>query len=279
MAAELSFPRHPVALAALAWSVVFGAPCMAQTQPLRATSEPARLDSGTLEVPLRDDTGQTRAIMRAHAAAVDETPPKHLDLAPFLALQQWLEVGGERRVTVPFGMALAELLPADAVRMRRDFRQLLTCLQALALLRQCQRSRSATGAIEATIEDYASLHWLFGDVFDDLATEGLTPAIRETVEAVRVGEEVSETALASRLGIAKSTASYRVGRALKRGWLVNNETRRGCPAKLARGEPLPDAVHVLPSADAVREVFERSNRNPGIGVLPAGLRSEGEEDR
>ena len=53
MAAELSFPRHPVALAALAWSVVFGAPCMAQTQPLRAASEPARLDSGTLEVPLR----------------------------------------------------------------------------------------------------------------------------------------------------------------------------------------------------------------------------------
>lgn len=222
-----------------------------------------QLSTRILEVPLRDDAEQTRAIMRAQAQAVDETPTRRPDRAPFLALQQWLALAAERRVTVPFSRALADLLPADAVRMRRDFPQLLTAIQSLALLRQCQRGRAATGAIEATFEDYADLRYLLADVFDGIATEGLTPAIRQTVEAIGLGEEISETALATRLGVSKSTASYRVQRALKRGWLVNAETRKGYAAKLSRGEPVPEAATVLPPPDRVREVFECSKQRPG----------------
>jgi hypothetical protein len=234
----------------------------------------AQMSTRTLEVPLRDDAEQTRAIMRAHAQAVDETPTSRPEIAPFLALQGWLEVAGERRVSIPFSGALAELLPAEAVRMRRDFRQLLTSIQALALLRQCQRSRSATGAVDATIDDYAGVRSLLAHVFEGIATEGLTPAIRETVEAIRPDEEISETELANRLGVAKATASYRVRRALRRGWLINRETRKGCAAKLARGEPLPEAAVVLPSPDRVHAVFERSTGSPTT-VPPPPLTQSG----
>jgi hypothetical protein len=226
-----------------------------------------QMSTRALEVPLRDDANQTRGIMHAHAHAVNDTPRTPPDHAPFLALQQWLAAAGERRVTVPFSAVLADLLPADAVRMRRDFRQLLTATQVLAFLRQCQRTRSATGAVEASLDDYADARWLLAEVFEGIATEGLMPAIRETVEAVRDGEEVSEGQLARWLGIAKATASYRVRRALARAWLINGELRKGHAAKLRRGESLPDLVSVLPSPDRVREVFECSN-DPGPMIPP-----------
>jgi hypothetical protein len=82
------------------------------------------MSTRTLEIPLRDDAEQTRAIMRAHAQAVNGTRATAPDLTPFLAVQRWLTVAGQRQVLVPFSAVLADLLPADAVRMRRDFRQL-----------------------------------------------------------------------------------------------------------------------------------------------------------
>ena len=48
-------------------------------------------------------------------------------------------------------------------------------------------------------------------------------------------------------------------RAIKGGWLANNEKRRGHAAKLQRAAPLPDAVSALPAPAVLREVFEGSN--------------------
>ena len=101
--------------------------------------------------------------------------------------------------------------------MRRDFRQLLTTIQTVAFLYQCQRSRTREGWVEARIEDYEMARELLAPVFDAVAAEAVTPVIRVTVEAVQGGEEVSETELARRLTLSKSTVSYRVGRALEGG--------------------------------------------------------------
>ncbi len=211
-----------------------------------------------LEVPIRDDEEQTRDVMRAHAAAVAGPAKATVDVAPFVAAQRWLELAGERRVAVPFAGILADLLPAAAVRMRRDFRQLLTCVQAIALLYQCQRPRTAEGWIVAAIDDYAAARNLLAPIFDTLAAEGLTPAIRATVEAVKDGEEVSAADLATRLKLAKATVSWRTTRAIAAGWLVNREQRKGHPARLARGAPLPDAGSSLPTAEQVRKAFDSS---------------------
>jgi hypothetical protein len=108
-----------------------------------------------LEIPLSDDKEQTRAVMKAHARSVQPGQDTQEDLTPYIALQRWLALAGVRKVAVPFSGILADLVPPHAVRMRRDFRQLLTCIQAIALLYQCHRSKTSEGWVIATIDDYA----------------------------------------------------------------------------------------------------------------------------
>ena len=151
--------------------------------------------------------------------------------------------------------------------MRRDFRQLLTTIQAIAFLHQCRRGRTPEGWVEATVEDYARARELLAPIFDTIAAEGVTAAVRATVESVKEGEEVSEAALVRRLGLSKAAVSYRVKRAVQGGWLVNGEQRKGHPARLTRGTSLPEETTALPTPERVREAFECSRRS-GDGAPP-----------
>lgn len=220
-----------------------------------------QLGTRLLEVPISDDASQTRQVMRAHAGRVMPAQNEPIDLAPFHAAQRWLELAGERRIAVPFAPVLADLLPATAVRMRRDFRQLLTTIQAIALLHQCQRDRTPEGWVEATIADYALARELLAPIFDTIAAEGVTAAVRETVEAVKDGEEISEAELVRRLGLSKAAVSYRVKRAVLGSWLVNHEQRKGHPARLTRGALLPERTTALPAPGQEWEAFERSHHS------------------
>ena len=90
----------------------------------------------------------------------------------------------------------------------------------------------------------------------DLLNEGVeatvSPTVRETCDAVAelwevTGQKpVSVTELARHLGLDKSATSRRVRVAVEKGYLVNLEERRGKPALLTPGEPLPDEAPVLP---------------------------------
>ena len=68
--------------------------------------------------------------------------------------------------------------------------------------------------------------------------------MRQTVEAVERlspgGSPITEQQLVKDLGLAKSTISYRVSRALRGGYLVNQNTKGGAAAQLVLGAPLPD---------------------------------------
>src|SRR5262249_26112360 len=141
--------------------------------------------------------------------------PKPPDLAPYHALQRYLAAQGELRVIVPYADVLAELVPVQAVRMRRDFDQLLTCIKTIALLYQEQHGRTADGEIVAAIDDYAHACKLLGPIFDTIIAEGATPAIRTLVAAVKPDEEIGVSALARRLNVSKSTVSYHVRRAVE----------------------------------------------------------------
>lgn len=195
-------------------------------------------------------------------------------MAPWLALQRWLELAGETRVVIPFARALANLLPATSVRMRRDFLQLLMVIKTIALLYQLQRERDDNGRIIASMEDYAKARWLLEEVFAATVAEGLTKGVRETVEAVaqlsQDGTPVTQRELATKLGLSKSTVSYRVRRALKGGWLIDKADERRGPSQLVLGDPLPDAS-VLPEpyqvsacADELKAIrtFEHQVRKP-----------------
>jgi hypothetical protein len=211
-----------------------------------------------LETTIPDDRNQTRDVMHAEALEAEGNRPEPPELAPFHALQRWLRDAGVRQVVVPFARALSRLIPADQVRMRRDFKKILAAIQAHALLYQCQRERDGHGRIVATLADYAGVRPLLAPLFDAIVADGITPAIRETVMAVPDRAEISQAELARRLGLARQTLSWRVHRCIAGGWLVNNETRPGHQAKVGRGAPLPEERHALPIVEALAECLSVS---------------------
>jgi hypothetical protein len=225
-----------------------------------------QLTTRMLEHPLLDDPAQTRAVMEAHADRVNPSRTNVDDIEEertrFILLQEYLIARGEWRVAVPYAGALARLIPNTAVRMRRDFRQLLTCIQAIALLYQWQRPRNSEGWVEASLDDYARARDLLAPIFDTVAADGLTDVIRETVTAVGPSERnVSEAALRGRLGRSKTAVCHRVQRAISGGWLINDEKERGFPARLRRGAPLPTATTTaLPPVHKLRDQLDAESK-------------------
>jgi hypothetical protein len=226
----------------------------------------------TLTVTISDSVEQTRLVLQAQASRANKelaTP----DLSPWLAMQQWLALAGEKRVVVPYAGALAVAVPAGAVRMRRDFPQLLSVVKSVAFLYQRLRERDSRGWIIAILDDYDTARWLLEEVFAVTVSEGVTPAVRQTVEAVvRLGYggiAVSEHQLTKELGLAKSTIHYRVQRALKGGWLVNLATQKGAPAQLVVGTPLPDGSP-LPDPSTLRVCVEQPQTHSNPRTAPSG---------
>jgi hypothetical protein len=215
-----------------------------------------QLDTRMLTVSVADSPGQTRSVMLAHAAAVNGDT-RVVGAGALQALQRWLELGGKHKVVVPFARQLARLVPDRQVRMRRDFRQLLTAVQAIALLYQRQRECDDRGRIIATLADYAYARELMQETFKLAASGGLSATVRETAAAVHgiwanraagaLQPPLPVTVIATMLGVGKTTAWYRVKRAVQLGYLVNEETRKGRPAQIVPGDPLPDDDLALPS--------------------------------
>lgn len=215
-----------------------------------------------LTLALSDDPEQNRAVLLAEAEAANRAIEESDEgLTRFVDYQRWLGLAGERRVAIPFARALAQLIPATAVRVRRDFKQLLSVIKTCAFLSQQKRGRTEAGWIEASMRDYARARDLLAPILDSLMADAVTPPIRATVEAIKEGEEISQPELARRLGVAKSTAQYRMRAAIRGGWLVNNEIRTRHPARIARGNALPEPSSALPSVAQLTREFEASINN------------------
>jgi hypothetical protein len=204
-----------------------------------------------LSLQVTDTPEQTRAVMRALARPAQEA----LDLTPWLSLQRWLE-HAEHRVVIPYSAELAERIPPVAVRLRRDFGQLLALIQAHAILHQGTRERDARGRIIATLEDYIVVRELVVETIAEGLEATVAPSVRETVKAVEtlLAEGRSEATvldIARQLVLDKSAASRRVAAAVQLGLLRNLEDRRGRPARVCLGDPLPNEVPVLPKAQVL----------------------------
>ena len=215
-----------------------------------------------VSLTVADTKEQTRAIFHALADEGGATP----NLAPWHALQRWLALG-ECRVAVPFVLALAELVPPKAVRLRRDFGLLLTLIRAHALLHRATRNTDADGAIVATLDDYEAVRALVEPLIAAGVEATVPEAMRETVEAVgrlcpKDEQTASVAAIARELRLDKSAASRRASAAKERGYLINHESRRGQPAKYALGEPLPEDSPILPDRCSVALLFEGNDPSP-----------------
>lgn len=231
------------------------------------------LETRTLTIHVPDTEQATRVILLATAKRANGDAPIDPNLAPWHAAQHWLATNGERDVTIPFSRALAEKVPADQVRARRDFTQLLTLIEAHALLHQRQRRRDDYDRIVADERDYQAVYNLALPIFGAIAAEGVTPIVRETVRAVELlvptgADPTTVLKVAEQLGVHKSVASRRVTTSIKGGWLINDEEKRGRPFKLRLGDPLPEERVALPSPDVLFPIPLPSN--------PATVQPEGE---
>jgi hypothetical protein len=121
-------------------------------------------------------------------------------------------------------------------------------VRAHALLHRATRPRDGAGRIVATLADYAVVRRLVEPLISSGVGATVPGTLRQTVAAVdTLGPgDVTVRQVAHALGLDKSAAWRRVQRAIDEGYLVNREGRKGHPARLGLGDPLPLDVPVLP---------------------------------
>jgi len=241
-------------------------------------------------VPIPDDPAHTRQVLRSIAlqAAGKRTDPATTPAA-FVAAQRWLASAGVREVVVPFAPQLAALVPAYEVRLRRDFTQLVTMIQTHAMLHQRRRQLDA-GRVVATFDDYEAVREIVEPMFAMTLSPGLSREMRETVHAVealvtRPGTPtVTVTEVAAQLKLSDTATWRRVKKALTKRFLVNDESRKGQPAKLRVGTALPVEGRLLPSASDLRANAQtpRASDDPAMGSafappLASGGMADGDE--
>ena len=228
----------------------------------------AENETRLFSIPVSDSAAQTKAIFHAQAREDEPSPGKY---EPWQALQRVL-TGEGLAVTVPFGVALAELTKPAGVRMRRDFKALLNLVRAHALLQSHLRDRDDRGRVIATYDDYRIVHELTADLIGEGVQAAVPRTIRETVEAVerlRGGGlwQVRITLVAGELGIDKSAASRRVAAAVAAECLIN-EAPEGRPALLRPGDPMPEERLVLPTPEQLAGCMVARTRTGGSTPLP-----------
>lgn len=202
-----------------------------------------------MTISIDDSEEQTARVLEATADLVNN-PIDGGQKADWVAFQTWLELAGNRKVFTPFAGELARFVPKKQVRMRRDFRQLLTAIQTVAIIMQRQRKTDQQGRIIATCKDYEIAKSIIGEIFADIAVGGVPDHIRQTVEAVKAlhgvdDKPVKVSAVAKELSIHRTTAYHRVKTALADRFLVN-EAQRGREMLLVPGDEVPVKETVLP---------------------------------
>jgi hypothetical protein len=236
----------------------------------------AENETRLLSVAANDTPEQTRRVLLSLADDEADT----VDRRRGFELHEWL-AREPHDVVVPFRRELAQLVPPVAIRLRRDFGSVLNLVRAHALLHRGTR-QMVEGRIVATFEDYEAVRELVAGVIADGVEATVAPSVRETVRAVESltasGETCSVAEVGRELVLDKSAASRRVAVATRRGYLVNLEDRRGKPARLKIGDPLPEDVPILPAVEALRDrctvavaIEERESSTP---ELPHSLRQE-----
>jgi hypothetical protein len=198
-----------------------------------------------LSLTVTDTEEQTAAVLLALAKR-----GAHADLARWHALQTYLDAS-ICEVVIPYATTLAKMVAPVAIRLRRDFKTLLTLISAHALLHQASRRKDGDGRLLAELADYRAVHELVADLVAEGAEVTVKPEVRETVSAVAdllaAGRtEVRQDEIKNVLKLDKSVVSRRVAAAMEAGVLRNLEDRKGRPARLVLGDPLPEEIEILP---------------------------------
>ncbi len=212
---------------------------------------------------------QTKRII-AHSAASyrGATEPGSVEriIERHHALQRLLE---SKQVVVPFAEQLGRLFPTDRVEARRAFPQVVSMIQAVALLHQRQRSEDEDGRLIATAEDYRRARHLLAKPMSRSLGRRLSDSAQRLCERLQHGATGKFT---TRDVIQREKAT---GRAI-RGWLSEmhdagvleqaEPSRGNIPAKWRWGkvslEEIDNDCPDLPTVDSVfpERDFHRSGK-------------------
>jgi hypothetical protein len=157
------------------------------------------------------------------------------------------------------------MIPPAAVRLRRDFGQVLCAINAHALLHREQRPRDADGQIVADIKnDYEAVRGLMNSILSEGAGIAVNPTMVETIAAVEkataalpIGEGASAQDIGKLLKLDKSAAWRRLIKARDEGYVVNLEVRKGMQGKYRATQQEVELLSILPSAEELREKHEK----------------------
>jgi hypothetical protein len=160
------------------------------------------------------------------------------------------------------------MVPPAAVRLRRDFGQVLCAINAHALLHREQRPRGGVGQIVADIDnDYEAVRGLMNATLSEGAGIAVNPAMVETIEAVEqataalpIGEGASAQDIGKILKLDKSAARRRLIKARDEGFVVNLEVRKGIQGQYRATQQEVELLSILPSAEELREEHEKNTR-------------------
>jgi DNA-binding transcriptional ArsR family regulator len=147
----------------------------------------------------------------------------------------------------------------------------LGLIEAHALLHQASRDRDEHGRIIATGQDYQAIRILVGDLISEGLGATVSAVMRETIEAVALQpseEGIGVGPIAEALGLDKSSASRRLRAAREKGYLRSLEDRAGRPARYVIGDPLPEALEILPRV---------LHATPGGSRAACGAKTAGQE--
>jgi hypothetical protein len=224
-----------------------------------------------------DDTPeQTRRVYEVLAELENnDTDPVRWEL--WRELQEWLAGHGERRVQIPYVVALAHLFPNDATRLRRDFVSMLSLIRSHAILHQATREKDDRGRIVATIADYEHVSELVGPLIAQGADAAVSAAIRDTVDTVRWllqdkgSEFVTVKAITEALFVGRSAAYDRIKRALYHGYLVDLASTNERGKKIAIGAALPDERLYLPTGDDIVRLVSYTRTGPADPAATANV--------
>lgn len=211
-----------------------------------------------------DSPNQTSRVLAAEARKVSrhasaESANAESSLEKWRAFQQWLAASA-RPVIVPYADTLAELIPPVAVRLRRDFKAILSLIQAHALLHLVSRETDDQGYIVATLADYESVRALVHSLVMEGVERGVSRRLRETVSAAEhicaekdgFQPAVTVSELAKHLRLDVSTALRRVHECLRRDLLrTDGEITTGRRMQLMVGEVLPENQEILPTVEDI----------------------------
>ena len=215
-----------------------------------------------LSLEVDDTENQTKNVLDkvAQVDGLHDTAP--VDYRSWQDFQRWL-AAGECRVLVPFALEMAKLIPAVAVRLRRDFGQVIYAIKVHALLHRDQRGRDDAGRIVADIDhDYAVIRELMNPIVAESCGVAVNPATTATINAVvkaTANMDTKEGASAKDIGVLlqldRSAAWRRLQAACDAGYVVNLEQRKGMAGKYQATGQKVEPVALLPAADALARAF------------------------